>query len=624
MRSNLFIAFFFFVFAGILSAQAPEAVQYQAVARDVAGNPLLNKNISVKFNVRSGGVEGTIVYSEKHNTYSNSFGLVNLQLGKGEILGGFFPSIQWENGTYYLETLMDPLGGSNYQVLGVTQLISVPFALYAKTAGNTVNGDGDADPQNEIQSLTVNGHNLSLSKGNTIVLPDDVNDADADPQNELQMITQAGNTVTLSKGGGSITLSADNDGDPINEIQTITQAGNTISLSKGGGSVTINPNDADADPQNEIQTLSVNGNQLSLSKGNTVTLPGGGTDKQWTEAGLDIYYDKGRVSVGTDISNADFTLKGSQAFLTPANFARMGLGTYLDNSSYISLLGAQGYPSVTLETDVTYPDRGLISLWKESDKEMIELGSGSKGGYIDFYNNNGKLTNLIAYDDATNPSGFFSSYTATGKQQAYLGSHNGSTPSGLILALNPNEDANVALSNLNNYPYNGLMAVQSNGNDVAGVYADQSGYGIVWGDIKSFRMKYPGRANQEIWYASLEGPEAAAYTRGTAKLVKGEAFVEFPEHYKVVANPESMTVIITPLSADSKGMAVIEKTGKGIKVKELSGGKGNYSFDWEVKCVRSGHENFRVVRDSDELQHPKLDKNSSNNKVARQRDTNRK
>ena len=117
MKSNLFIAFFLFVFAGILSAQAPEAIQYQAVARDVAGNPLLNKNISVKFNVRSGGVEGTVVYSERHNTYSNSFGLVNLQLGKGEILSGFFPGIQWDGGTYYLETLIDAQGGSNYQVL---------------------------------------------------------------------------------------------------------------------------------------------------------------------------------------------------------------------------------------------------------------------------------------------------------------------------------------------------------------------------------------------------------------------------------------------------------------------------------------------------------------------------
>ena len=623
MRSSLFIAFFLFVFTGILSAQAPEAVQYQAVARDVAGNPLLNKNISVKFNVRSGGVEGTIVYSERHNTYSNSFGLVNLQLGKGEILTGFFPGIQWENGTYYLETLIDPLGGTNYQALGTTQLVSVPFALYAKTAGNTINGDGDSDPQNEIQSLTVNGHNLSLSKGNTVVLPDDVNDADADPQNELQMITQNGNTISLSKGGGSVTLTADNDGDPANEIQTISQTGNTISLSKGGGSVTINPNDADADPQNEIQTLTINGNQLSISKGNSVTLPGGGTDKQWSEAGLDIYYNKGSVSVGTDISSADFTIKGNQDFLTPANLSRMGLGTYLDNSSYISLLGAQGNPSVTLETDVTYPDRGLVSIWKESNKEMIELGSGSKGGYIDFYNNNGYLTNLITYDNATNPSGFFSSYTATGKQQSFMGSHNGTNPSGLILALNPAEDPNVALSNLNNYPSNGLMAVQYYGNDVAGVYADQSGFGILWGDIKSFRMKYPGRDGQEIWYASIEGPEAAAYTRGTASLINGEAFVEFPDHYQVVANPESMTVIITPLSADSKGMAVVEKTGKGIRVKELAGGTGNYSFDWEVKCVRSGHENFRVVRSEDEVKYPKPAKSNEIQKKARLRNTQR-
>ena len=63
-----------------------------------------------------------------------------------------------------------------------------------------------------------------------------------------------------------------------------------------------------------------------------------------------------------------------------------------------------------------------------------------------------------------------------------------------------------------------------------------------------------------------------------------------------------MTVILTPLSASSEGLAVIEKTTSGFKVKELRSGTGNYSFDWEVKCVRQGFENYQVVRDIDENQ----------------------
>ncbi|MCB0845209.1 MAG: hypothetical protein KDE26_18295, partial [Bacteroidetes bacterium] len=72
--------------------------------------------------------------------------------------------------------------------------------------------------------------------------------------------------------------------------------------------------------------------------------------------------------------------------------------------------------------------------------------------------------------------------------------------------------------------------------------------------------------------------------------------IEFDDHFQLVSNPETMTVILTPLSAKSKGLAVIEKTGEGFTVQELFEGEGNYSFDWEVKCVRRGHENFEVIR----------------------------
>lgn len=60
---------------------------------------------------------------------------------------------------------------------------------------------------------------------------------------------------------------------------------------------------------------------------------------------------------------------------------------------------------------------------------------------------------------------------------------------------------------------------------------------------------------------------------------------------------QGMTVVITPLSADSKGLAVIEKGQKGIRIKELSNSRGNYAFDWEVKGIRKGYEDFQVVRD---------------------------
>ena len=135
----------------------------------------------------------------------------------------------------------------------------------------------------------------------------------------------------------------------------------------------------------------------------------------------------------------------------------------------------------------------------------------------------------------------------------------------------------------------------------AGMYVDASGNGLVFGDTKNFRMEHPEDPEKEIWYACIEGPEAAAYARGTATLVNGHARVELPEHFPLVAAEQGLTVTVTPLSADSKGMAVVEKTPAGFRVRELMSGRGTYEFDWEIKGVRRGYEDYQVIRPAMEL-----------------------
>ena len=129
----------------------------------------------------------------------------------------------------------------------------------------------DNDSTNELQSLSLVGSSLSISKGGSVDLSGLVNDADADPTNELQTLSQVGNDVTLSNGGGTITV-ADNDNDSFNEIQVISRVGNVVSLSLGGGSFVDNVNDADDDPTNELQNLSLVGSTLIISSGNSVDL----------------------------------------------------------------------------------------------------------------------------------------------------------------------------------------------------------------------------------------------------------------------------------------------------------------------------------------------------------------
>jgi len=122
------------------------------------------------------------------------------------------------------------------------------------------------------------------------------------------------------------------------------------------------------------------------------------------------------------------------------------------------------------------------------------------------------------------------------------------------------------------------------------------GTGAVFADVKNFRMAHPTQPGMDIVYACIEGPEAAAYVRGTGQLVNGEAKISLPDHFVSVANPETMTVQVTPLSADSHGLSVVAKRLDDFVVKELHCGAGSYDFDWEVKCVRKGHESYAVTR----------------------------
>ena len=150
----------------------------------------------------------------------------------------------------------------------------------------------------------------------------------------------------------------------------------------------------------------------------------------------------------------------------------------------------------------------------------------------------------------------------------------------------------------------------------AGIFVNAAGQGVVFADVKNFVMDHPGRADKKIVYASLEGPEAAAYLRGTARLANGETQVTFPQHFQYVINSNTMTVVLTPLSADSKGLAVIDKSENGFVVKELQKGNGNYAFDWEVKAVRSGYENYIPVRDSSEFDSAKREEDASDSNAA--------
>ncbi|MCX6272865.1 MAG: hypothetical protein NTU44_16970, partial [Bacteroidetes bacterium] len=119
-----------------LFAQSPQAIKYQAVARNTSGNILVNQVINMRIGILSGGPDGTSLYQETHTVATNAYGLVNLEIGRGTLLSGNFSTIQWGQGSYFVKVEVDENGGNNFSLLGVSQLLSVPYALHANTASD--------------------------------------------------------------------------------------------------------------------------------------------------------------------------------------------------------------------------------------------------------------------------------------------------------------------------------------------------------------------------------------------------------------------------------------------------------------------------------------------------------
>lgn len=116
-----------------LNAQAPDKLSYQAVIRNANNDPLQNKTVGMQISILQGSVDGTVVFSETHTPETNSNGLISIEIGDGAGSDDL-SSIDWGNGPFFIKTETDPDGNSDYTIIGTSQLLSVPFALHAKTA----------------------------------------------------------------------------------------------------------------------------------------------------------------------------------------------------------------------------------------------------------------------------------------------------------------------------------------------------------------------------------------------------------------------------------------------------------------------------------------------------------
>lgn len=115
-------------------AQSPEKMSYQAVIRNASSSLVANQAVGMKISILQGSANGTAVYVETQTPTTNINGLVSIEIGAGTVVSGNFSTINWANGPYFIKTETDPSGNTSYNIIGTSQLLSVPYALHAKTA----------------------------------------------------------------------------------------------------------------------------------------------------------------------------------------------------------------------------------------------------------------------------------------------------------------------------------------------------------------------------------------------------------------------------------------------------------------------------------------------------------
>ena len=115
-------------------AQVPQGFNYQAVIRNSSGELITEQDVSVRISILQGSTTGSPVYTETHSVQTNTFGLINLVIGQGESSDDF-STVDWSNNPYYLKIELDVTGSTDYVYCGTSQLLSVPYAMYAEETG---------------------------------------------------------------------------------------------------------------------------------------------------------------------------------------------------------------------------------------------------------------------------------------------------------------------------------------------------------------------------------------------------------------------------------------------------------------------------------------------------------
>lgn len=278
MKKNLLsiLAMFAIIVSGF--SQVPDALNYQAVVRNSAGEIIVNQNVSFRITILLNSASGTPIYVEKHSVTTNSFGLANLKIGQGTFVSGAFSADNWGSNPHFIKVELDPAGGSSYTFLGTTQLLSVPYAFHSETSNSS-------QWLNDSPDIYFNGGKVGIG---LVVGSSDV---------KLQVQGSTGHAIAGENNSAVGTLYAKNLGSgPAGDFRNYLRI---IDGTQGAGKILTS--DAIGNTSWQMPTADL-----------------------WTSSGSNIYFNTGKVSIGMASTGSSRQLQVSGG---------SNIGIYSENNS---------------------------------------------------------------------------------------------------------------------------------------------------------------------------------------------------------------------------------------------------------------------------------------------------
>lgn len=310
--------FYLALFAITMNAQAPQKMSYQAVIRNASNGLVANANIGMRISVLQGTATGTAVYVETQTATTNVNGLATVEIGAGTVVSGTFASIAWGSNAYFIKTETDPTGGSNYTIVGTSQFLSVPYALFASNSGSSLN-NWTITGANIANN---NAGNVGIGTGSTApsslltVKTDGIGftQESASGLNQIGFFTNAGNAWVQTHSDTDLSFATNNG---------LSQ----MTLQKGTGNLginTINPTEKlEVVGKTKTTTLQVT---TGAGAGKVLTSDAAGNATWATPATgvVNNYYEKSTGGLST-------STQGSQVDFPETNLTVPVAGTYLIN-----------------------------------------------------------------------------------------------------------------------------------------------------------------------------------------------------------------------------------------------------------------------------------------------------